>query len=67
MGEEGASTRLRIIDRELIKELEIFSLATADFKDLTTTGTDITGNVQALRDLLDARNAIVKREITRAK
>jgi hypothetical protein len=67
MGEEGASTRLRIIDRELIKELEIFSLATSDFAELTTTGTDIAGNVQALRDLLDARNAIVRREIGRAK
>jgi hypothetical protein len=63
MGEEGASTRLRLIDRELVKELEIFSLATSDFAELSTTGEDISGNLATLQRLLTARRTIVEREL----
>jgi len=62
MGDEGASTRLRLIDRELVKELEIFSLATSDFAELSPL-TDVSGNIDVIRNLLSARRAIVQKEI----
>jgi hypothetical protein len=58
---EGATTRLRLIDREIVKELEIFALATSDFQDLGITGDEF-GNINVLRDLLDARRRIIQSE-----
>lgn len=63
MGEEGASTRLRIIDRELVSELQHIQSATNDFTDTDA----VVARIQGLRDLLDARQAIVRREVVRAK
>ncbi len=65
MAEENATNRLRLIDRELVKELEIFALATEDFSEIhPIPGTlDIQGNIAKLRELLNARRAIIAKEV----